>query len=273
MRCTPTSLQPAACALVVVVAFLAGCKPGGSAPGSGGNSTNSADPMAGVPRRALASPPPRDGAGPAPPPAPEKKSPERQKRKISSDPEQLFQEAMIYWHATGADRDSVEAAKLFHLAAETGHVRAQAYLGSAYRTGVGVAHDPVQTVKWFKAAAEQGHPLSQAVLGSLYMTGECTEKNPAEAVKWFRQAADHGQVEAMGNLGAMLYLGQGVATNYVEAYKWLHLAAQRGNQLAVKNRGEVSKRLTPAQMAEGRKLATEFQPRAATNSTAGAQQQ
>ncbi|MBM3878097.1 MAG: sel1 repeat family protein [Verrucomicrobia bacterium] len=252
-------------ALVLAAGLLSGCNRDTAAGKPAANRSRGDDPLRDVPRRHAQQLAPvelsgmKQAAG-APVTAP--RAPSKNSRSAESN----FREGLAYWEATGVDRDRAEAVKYFQLAADAGHARAAAFLGAAYRVGDGVAHDPVQTVKWFTVAAEQGHDLSQAILGSLYNTGECVEKNPVEAVKWFRAAAEQGRVEAMGNLGAMLFLGQGTTNNFVEAYKWLHLAAQAQNPLAIKNRGEVAKRLTAAQMAEGRKLATEFRARPTTNS-------
>ena len=174
---------------------------------------------------------------------------------------ELFQEGLKLWDGKGVAKDPPEAVTFFLLAAEQGNLDAQAYLGAAYRTGTGVDKDLVEALRRFRFAAERGDPRSQGVVASMYGNGEGVPRNLPEAAKWYRLAAEQGFVRAQAILGAMYYLGQGVPKDPVEAYKWLHLAAQKGDAAAVKDRGLVSQKMTPEQMAEGRKRAAQFVPR------------
>ena len=196
----------------------------------------------------MAAPPPVPTNAPVKSPPPERTAAE------------LFQAGLKLSEGKGVTKDPTEAVRLFKLAAERGHVDAQAYLAGAYRTGVGVEKNPAEAMHWFRAAAEQGDARSQGVLASIYGTGEGVPKDLPEAVKWYRLAAEQGLVRAQANLGAMLYLGQGVAKDPVEAYKWLHLAALKNDPDALKNRALVAKVLSVEQMAAGRKRAAEFVP-------------
>jgi TPR repeat protein len=74
-------------------------------------------------------------------------------------------------------------------------------------------------------------------------------------------AADQGDVLAQNGLGAMYGTGKGVPQNFVEAYKWFSLAAAQGHALAVTNRDLVLGEMTPAQIAEGQRLAAAWRPR------------
>ncbi len=51
--------------------------------------------------------------------------------------------------------------------------------------------------------------------------------------------------------------GQGVPQDYVRAHMWWNLTASTGDEDAIKNRDIVAKQMTPAQIAEARKLARE----------------
>jgi TPR repeat protein len=55
--------------------------------------------------------------------------------------------------------------------------------------------------------------------------------------------------------------GKGVPQNKVEAYKWWALAAAQGDAMAVTNRDLVLDDMTPAQIAEGQRLAAAWRPR------------
>ncbi len=55
--------------------------------------------------------------------------------------------------------------------------------------------------------------------------------------------------------------GQGVPQDYVQAHMWLNLAGAQGNKVAAKNRDIVAKLMTPAQLAEAKRLAGKWRPR------------
>lgn len=61
----------------------------------------------------------------------------------------------------------------------------------------------------------------------------------------------------MVNIGLMYLNGQGVAQNYIQAHVWFNLAAAQGYKLAVGGRNRVAKQMTPQQITQAQKLATE----------------
>jgi len=77
------------------------------------------------------------------------------------------------------------------------------------------------------------------------------------ALPEWRPLAEQGQAIAQGNLGLMYGKGQGVAQNDVYAYMWFNIAASLGNEDAAKNRDLIAKEMTPSQIAEAQKLASE----------------
>jgi uncharacterized protein len=79
-------------------------------------------------------------------------------------------------------------------------------------------------------------------------------------VRWCRLAADQGDAFAQSNLAALYYRGEGVPQDKVHAYMWFDLAAAQGNQNAVRNRDAAARLMTPAQIAEAKKLAREWKP-------------
>ncbi len=56
----------------------------------------------------------------------------------------------------------------------------------------------------------------------------------------------------------MFVLGEGVPQNYVHAHKWLNLATAQGTEKAKKGRDLLSKKMTPAQIAEAQELARKW---------------
>jgi uncharacterized protein len=109
--------------------------------------------------------------------------------------------------------------------------------------------------------AESGDSNEQFYLGLHYQQGDHgLPKDYSEAAKWYRKAADQGHA------GAQLYLGVylcNVKQEVVEAYKWFQLA-KRGNDAdrvaATQSQDQLVDHMTPEQIAEGRKLVSEFKP-------------
>jgi TPR repeat protein len=180
--------------------------------------------------------------------------------------EQEFTEAQLrlgicYSNGQGVKKDPVEAVKWYRKAAEQGDADAQSRLGASYSNGTGIKKDPVEAVKWYRKAAEQGNAFAQSNLGRGYVNGNGVKKDYTEAVKWFRKAADQGYAEAQCNLGVCYDHGDGVIKNELEGYKWTLLAAAQGDESAKKNVLIQELRLSPAQRAEGQRLAQEWEER------------
>ena len=145
------------------------------------------------------------------------------------------------------------------------NVKAQIALGLAYLEGQGVPQDYGSAANWFRKAADQGAPLAQSMLGSLYYNGDGVPQDYAAAASWNRKAGDQGDALAQANLGLLYARGQGVPQDDVQAHKWSNLAAARtaepkirGN--AITTRDVVAARMTPAQIAEAQRLASEWKP-------------
>lgn len=125
----------------------------------------------------------------------------------------------------------------------------------AYQKG-----DYLEAAKQWRPLADQGDAVAQYNLGLLYLDGHGVPQNIAEAANWFRRAAEQDYTQAQHNLGAMYGSGQGVKRDYVQAYKWLNLCAAKGNGGCASQRDLIAKKLKPAQLSEGQRLATEFKP-------------
>ena len=79
----------------------------------------------------------------------------------------------------------------------------------------------------------------------------------ATALRIFRPLANQGNAVGQYILGFMYSNGHGVPQDYIEAHAWFAQAAAQGDKDAAKNRDEVAKLMTPAQIAEAQKLARE----------------
>jgi TPR repeat protein len=97
--------------------------------------------------------------------------------------------------------------------------------------------------------------VAQFNLGLLYAKGQGVARNYSEAVRWWRKAAEQGQADAQSGLGVLHFNGDGVALDYVKAHMWFNLAAEAGAEAAAENRDLVASHMTPAQIAEARRLA------------------
>jgi len=80
-------------------------------------------------------------------------------------------------------------------------------------------------------------------------------------VKWYRKAADQGIATAQESLGVIYSHGVGVTQDYVQAHMWYNLAAMQGWESASKYRDNLTRVMTPSQIAEAQKLAREWKPK------------
>ena len=168
-----------------------------------------------------------------------------------------FEDAVAAYEAG----DYATAYRLQRPLADQGFVKAQVNLGIMYVHGHGVPQDDVEAIRWFRKAADHGDPLAQHNLGVMYESGRGVPQDWAEAATWFRSAADQGLADAQYDLGRIYAEGRGVQQDYVRAYLWFSLAAAQGDRRALHNRSTLVPLMTPAQIAEGRRLAREWVPK------------
>jgi len=112
--------------------------------------------------------------------------------------------------------------------------------------------------------AESGDANAQYCLGGFYERAQLgLQQDDFEAAKWYRKAAEQGHAGAQLYLGILIVQGRGAEPDFTEAYKWIDLA-KRGNILdkaaAVETQGRLVTLMTQEQIAEGRRLSSEFVP-------------
>ena len=90
----------------------------------------------------------------------------------------------------------------------------------------------------------------------MYQTGKGVAQDYKTAVKWYTLAAEQGNAKAQSLLGIMYETGKGVAQDYVKAHMWFNIAAIDGNADAIKDRDDVAKKMTSAQIVKAQQLAT-----------------
>jgi len=121
------------------------------------------------------------------------------------------------------------------------------------------AATPPRDLAELRAAAERGDRDAEYKLGMVL--GDGPQADPKAAFYWLRRAAEHGEVGAWLPLGMAYGSGNGVSLDRIEAYKWFDLydrlapktaafAEPRG--YAVEDRAAMTRRMTPAQVAEAR---------------------
>jgi TPR repeat protein len=137
--------------------------------------------------------------------------------------------------------------------AEQGNAAAQSLLGRMYWNGNGVIQDYNAAYKWNMLAAEQGFALAQRDLGSMHFHGIGVIQDYTGAFMWFMLAAKQGDADAQYNVGYM-YAGNQDA---IRAHMWWNIAASQGHKGGAENRDKVVKEMTPAQLTEAQKLASE----------------
>ena len=153
-----------------------------------------------------------------------------------------------------------EAAASFSQAADRGHAESQYILSTMYDAGKGVPQDDAQAARWERMAAEQGHVYAQANLsfrcysagdfagafewcqraaekelawaqynlGLMFQKGEGVARSEAEAAYWYGLAASQGFADAQQRLADLYYLGQGIPRSYTQAALWYRRAAEQG---------------------------------------------
>ena len=165
---------------------------------------------------------------------------------------------MMYYFGAGVPKDVTKSVEWYQKAAAQGDAYAQSNLGLMYADGEGVPKDAAKAVEWYQKAAAQGHAEAQFRLGMMYGRGEGVPKDAAKAVEWFLKAAAQGDADAQSWLGGMYFYGEGVPKDMVHAYAWSNLAAAQGNNRGKKMRDWAESQLTPAQRAEGQRLASSW---------------
>jgi TPR repeat protein len=107
-------------------------------------------------------------------------------------------------------------------------------------------------------AETSDHPYAQYYLGVMYANGQGVEQDFDEAAKWYGKAAKQGVPQAQFRLGELYTKGQGVPQDFEYACAWFTVATHLGHAQASKALENTSQRLSPEELAEAKKLGTEF---------------
>ena len=127
--------------------------------------------------------------------------------------------------------------------------------------------DYAEAVRLWGQLADEGNARAQFSLGRMYYIGQGVQRDNAQADAWFRKAADQGFAYAQFDLGvAYEDGGLGVPQDYALALMWFNLASSPATnadlrQMAVQNRDQVAAKMTPDQIAEAQRMASEWKPK------------
>jgi TPR repeat protein len=124
----------------------------------------------------------------------------------------------------GTQRDRSEAIKWFQRAAEAGHTRGMARLGSCLQWPESTADMPA-ALHWFRKAAEAGEPWGMVSLGFCYRDGHGVPSDDQAALHWFTRAAEAGDRHSLGYVGRLYAYQLGSPR---QAFEWLNRAAEAG---------------------------------------------
>jgi TPR repeat protein len=163
--------------------------------------------------------------------------------------------------------DYAVAVQVLRPLAEEGNITAKKLLSEAtFDLGL-TTSDGVQTFNFYRKAAEIGNALAQMTLGERYNAGRDVPQDYSKAAFWYGLAAEQGEVNSQYELGCLYEAGRGVSKDYVKAHMWFNLAASSspatlGNRnLAETARDQAAAKMTPAQIAEAQKLASDWVPK------------
>lgn len=115
--------------------------------------------------------------------------------------------------------------------------------------------------------ALKGDAEAQFDLGKNYEAGRIgLPKDFIQAEHWYREAAEQGEPFAQASLGILYGFGKGVKQDLVQAYMWYELATERttgGDRGTIAEmRDDLAAKMTTQQLAEAKKLAREWKPKA-----------
>jgi uncharacterized protein len=166
----------------------------------------------------------------------------------------------------GVTQDHDKAMKLFReclkparVLALNGDPDAELVLTLAYNMGWGVETDKAEAFEWSLKGAKERFPAAETYVALCYYSGTGVAKNLTESVRWMSDAADGGESLAQLWLGAFYAKGEGVPKDSAKAYMWFDIALKQGLKPAGGSLIEISKSMTPDQLAAATKLSLAWQ--------------
>jgi hypothetical protein len=137
-------------------------------------------------------------------------------------------------------QDFAEAAHLYRLAAEKGHIGALNNLARLYRDGKGVPQDYIEAMRLFRAAADKGVAMSMHHLAYMLQRGMGLPPDPVQAAKWLQRFEQTCTAEESFAWGCRYMDGRdGCDRDQASAVRWLSVAGNKGHPGAASKLDEV----------------------------------
>ena len=136
-------------------------------------------------------------------------------------------------------------------------------LGMRYYRGEGVPVDYSRAVLHLGRAVEQGDAEAANILGKMYEFGMGVKEDEALSAKWYLAGAELDDPSSQFHASIALYKGTGVPRDRAQAAKWWTLAMGHGESFRKRYSPTIEMaqaHLTPEELIEGRRLATEWKP-------------
>ena len=162
--------------------------------------------------------------------------------------EAYYNLAQSFLFGKGTPKNSVEAARLYKIAAEMGNINAQHAYGLSLQRGEGVPCNPMEAFTWLKRAADAGFAQAQCNVGHALETGHGVEEDKALGAVYYRRAADQGNETAMYNLGCCYAQGAGGPLDPSLAVLWMKRAHDAGQPDATNALAKLAASLTPSEV-------------------------
>ncbi len=137
---------------------------------------------------------------------------------------------------------------------------------SSSSDGRGMSRDQAKETRWWRRLAEQESHLSKEDFGAASeVSKEPAARERAEPVvnaaddpKHCLEAAERGDANCQYLVGLMYYEGVGALQDFIKAHMWLNLSASRGDRRAIRLRGDLTRAMTPTEIAEAQRLARDW---------------
>lgn len=163
----------------------------------------------------------------------------------------------FFWGTCGMTPDKKQALQWFHKAAVRGNVSAIIFLNDMMLDGKYAGLDPKQAIELLEKAAERGDKVASYFLAFHFRRNTYPPPDYQKARYWIQKLAEQGSIEEQYELGRLYEQGLGGPVDKVKAYMWYQLASL-GLKEAYTARDRLEIKMTPAQIAEAKRLVREW---------------
>ena len=113
-------------------------------------------------------------------------------------------------------------------------------------------------VREFLRCAERGNDKCQLYLGDIYRYGHGTVVRKDKALDWYLRSVDQKNPVAAARLYSLYLQNSVTPEDSIKAYMWFKIAKVLGRDLSLKKEVRLKSGMTPEQVAESHRLATEW---------------